>query len=29
VKVALALTMILWMLLFAPGGTEPFIYFQF
>ena len=29
VKVALALAMILWMLLFAPGGTEPFIYFQF
>ena len=29
VKVVLALAMILWMLLFAPGGTEPFIYFQF
>jgi D-alanyl-lipoteichoic acid acyltransferase DltB (MBOAT superfamily) len=29
VKVALAVAMILWMLLFAPGGGEPFIYFQF
>ena len=29
VKVGLAVVMILWMLLFAPGGGEPFIYFQF
>ncbi len=29
VKVGLAAVMILWMLLFAPGGGEPFIYFQF
>ena len=29
VKVGLAVAMILWMLLFAPGGGEPFIYFQF
>jgi hypothetical protein len=28
-KVALAVAMILWLLLFAPGGGEPFIYFQF
>ena len=29
VGLVLALAMILWMLLFAPGSTEPFIYFQF
>ena len=29
VKIGLAVVMILWMLLFAPGGGEPFIYFQF
>ncbi|HJN90581.1 MAG TPA: hypothetical protein QGG93_09635 [Verrucomicrobiota bacterium] len=28
-KVVMAVAMILWLLLFAPGGGEPFIYFQF
>ena len=29
IKVALTVAMILWLLLFAPGAGEPFIYFQF